>query len=328
MVYGGVSAEDRLYLAHCPPEQRSDTALRRSLTEIGADFAVLDPCDPGFVRSLPAFDVALPNLHGPYGEDGRLQGLLDYLRIPFCGSGVAASAVCADKLLCKRFMRSIGVSTPDWQVWWPGQETGWPGRPVMAKPMLGGSSVGMSLVRDEAALEPALEYAWACDPSPVLVEEYVVGLPVTVGLLQLPGGLLVFPPLATEAIGAEFYDAEAKLDANGWGTVSVTAADLPAAVRTDLIRHALALWNGLGCGGWARIDFVITATGQPYALEVNTTPGMSAESNFAVGAGLAGLSHADVVRAILHEALTRRPYDVPLPTPALGAAAEVGETAA
>lgn len=328
LLYGGLSAEDRLYLAHCPPEQRSDTALRRSLTEIGATFAALDPCDPGFVRSLPAFDVALPNLHGPYGEDGRLQGLLDYLRLPFCGSGVAASAVSADKLLCKRFMRSLGVPTPDWQVWWPGEEMKWPGRPVMAKPVLGGSSVGMSLVRDEAALVPALDYAWACDPSHVLVEEYVIGLPVTVGVLQLPGGLLVFPPLATEAIGAEFYDAETKLDADGSGSVSVSAADLPAAVRAELVQHTLALWNGLGCRGWARIDFMVTGTGQQYALEVNTTPGMSAESNFAVGAGLAGLSHADVVRAILHEALTRRPYNVPLPTPALGAATEVGETAA
>lgn len=207
--------------------------------------------------------------------------------------------MCADKLLCKRFMRSLGVPTPDWQVWWPGEEMKWPGRPVMAKPVLGGSSVGMSLVRDEAALVPALEYAWACDPSHVLVEEYVVGLPVTVGVLQLPGGLLVFPPLATEAIGAEFYDAETKLDAESSGSVSVTAADLPAVVRADLVQHALALWNGLGCRGWARIE----------------------------GLGLAGLSHADGVRAILHEALTRRPYDVSLPTPALGAATEVGETA-
>ncbi|MBD0740541.1 D-alanine--D-alanine ligase [Streptomyces sp. CBMA29] len=323
-----MSAEDRLYLAHCPPEQRSDTALSRSLTQIGADFAVLDPCEPGFVRSLPAFDVALPNLHGPYGEDGRLQGLLDYLRVPFCGSDVAASAICADKLLCKRFMRSMGVPTPDWQVWWPGQKTEWRDRPVMAKPVLGGSSLGMSLVRDEAALAPALEYAWACDPSHVLVEEYVVGLPVTVGLLQLPGGLLVSPPLATEAIGAEFYDAEAKLDADGRGDVSVTTADLPAGVQADLVCHALALWKGLGCRGWARIDFIVTEAGQPYALEVNTTPGMSAASNFAVGAGLAGLSHVDVVRAILHEALTRQPYDVPLPTPVLGAATDAGETAA
>jgi D-alanine-D-alanine ligase len=189
------------------------------------------------------------------------------------------------------------------------------GQPVMVKPAQGGSSVGMSLVRDEAALVPALDYAWATDPCPVLVEEYVTGLPVTVGLLELPGGLLAFPPLATEVHAGDFYDAAAKLDAEGQGTVSVTAADLPAHVLESLTRHAVALWEGLGCRGSARIDFVVTGAGQLYALEVNTTPGMSKDANFVTGAGLCGLSHADVVRAVLHEALTRFSYDVPLPTP-------------
>ncbi|MFJ2955093.1 ATP-grasp domain-containing protein [Streptomyces sp. NBC_00669] len=318
MVYGGLSAEDRLYLAESPVEQRSDTALLRSLAAIGADVTVLDPCDAGFVRSLPAFDVALPNLHGPYGEDGRLQGLLDYLRVPVCGSDVAASAVAADKALCKRFMRGLGVPTPSWHTWRPGQKLKWAGATVMVKPALGGSSVGMRLVRQESKLAEALEYAWSCDPSQVLVEEYVYGRSVTVGALQLPGGLLLFPPLATEVADAEFYDAAAKLDAGATGGVTVGPADLPASVEAEVLRHARALWDGLGCRGWARIDFLVTKVGQPYALEVNTTPGMSVGSNFAVGAEACGLRHADAVRAVLREALTRRPYDVPLPTPALG----------
>jgi D-alanine-D-alanine ligase len=315
LVYGGLSAEDQLYIAESPTDQLSVTALSGSLTEIGATFKILDPCDPRFISELLDFDVALSNLHGPYGEDGRLQGLLDYLRAPFCGSGVAAAAIASDKILCKQSMKGLGVPTPAWQVWKQGATLLWAGRPVMVKPAQGGSSVGMSLVRDEAALVPALEYAWATDPCPVLVEEYVTGLPVTVGLLELPGGLLVFPPLATEVHAGEFYDAASKLDADGQGTVSVTAADLPAAVLDSLTRHAVALWDGLGCRGSARIDFIVTGTGQLYALEVNTTPGMSKDANFVTGAGLCGLSHADVVRAVLHEALTRSSYDVPLPTP-------------
>lgn len=327
LVYGGVSAEDRLYIAESPTEQLSVTALAESLTAIGAQFRILDPCDTGFVRDLLDFDVVLSNLHGPYGEDGRLQGLLDYLRTPFCGSGVAASAVAADKVLCKQVMTALKVPTPAWQIWTHGPVPRWNGRPVMVKPPMGGSSVGMSLVGDETAFAPALHHARTTDPSsPVLIEEYITGLPVTVGLLQLPSGLLVFPPVATEVRDAEFYDEASKLDADARGTVSVIAAELPAAVQESLLSHTRALWEGLGCRGAARIDFMITDD-RVYALEVNTTPGMSRGSNYVVGASLCGLTHADVVLAMLHEALTRPTYDVPLPIPVLHTSTPVREPA-
>ena len=155
LIYGPVSAEDRLYHSKCPVEQRSVTALSEALEEIGARWKVLNPCEPDFIMDLAGYDVALSNLHGPYGEDGRLQGLLDYLRVPYCGSGVAASAVAADKILCKRVMLTLGVPTPGWWVW-SGGPVHWNGRPVMVKPPFGGSSVGMSLVRDPADLPGAL----------------------------------------------------------------------------------------------------------------------------------------------------------------------------
>ncbi|MFE2321405.1 hypothetical protein ACFXC8_51975 [Streptomyces sp. NPDC059441] len=91
LVYGPVSAENRLYHSKCPMDQRSVTALSEALDRIGARWKVLNPCEPDFITELAGHDVALSNLHGPYGEDGRLQGLLDYLRLPYCGSGVAAS---------------------------------------------------------------------------------------------------------------------------------------------------------------------------------------------------------------------------------------------
>ncbi|MGW7367947.1 D-alanine--D-alanine ligase family protein [Streptomyces sp. NPDC054841] len=327
LVYGGLSAEDQLYIPESPADQLSVTALAASLTELATRFEILDPCDAGFIRDLLSFDVALSNLHGPYGEDGRLQGLLDYLRTPFCGSGVAASAIAADKILCKQTMTGLGLPTPAWQVWEHGTAARWLGLPVMVKPALGGSSVGMSLVRDEAALAPALEHAWDTDASPVLIEEYITGTPVTVGLLQLPSGLLAFPPLATQVRAAEFYDAATKLDADGEHAVTVTAAGLPGPVQDELTRHALTLRDGLGCRGAAQVDFIVTDGGDTHALEVSTTPGMSRESNFVVGAGLCGLSHADAVLALLHEAVTRPHYDVPLPTPVFAASTPVRETA-
>ena len=310
LVYGGVSEEDQFYIAKSPPELLSVTAL----SGLGMRFSVLDPCRPDFIQDLAGFDVALPNLHGPFGEDGRLQGLLDYLRTPCCGSGVAASALAADKVLCKQMMEALGIPTPAWRIW-PGCRTAWPGRPVMVKPRMGGSSVGMSLARDTAALHAAAGLAETGDPPGVLIEDYIPGLPVTVGLLELPGGVLVFPPLATRVDAAEFYDAATKLGSGG-GTVWYGHAALPGPALTAVTTHALALWDGLGCRGMARADFIVTEPGDVFALEMNTTPGMSHDSNFITAAGLCGLRPADVVAAILHEALTRPRYDAPLPVPA------------
>ncbi|MBO1418644.1 ATP-grasp domain-containing protein [Streptomyces sp. FH025] len=315
LVYGPVSEEDRLYIDKSPVDQLSVTALSRTLGEIGLRFEVLNPVDRTFVPRLTAFDVALSNLHGPFGEDGRLQGLLDYLRIPYCGSGVAASAVAADKILCKRVMGSLGVPTPAWQEW-TGGTVEWDGHTVMVKPPLGGSSVGMSLVKDRVDLLGALVDASGPQGHPVLVEEYITGQSVTVGLLELPGNaVLIFPPLATEVHQADFYDAATKLDEDATGGVTVAAADLPAEARAAVLEYAKRIWTGLGLKGSARVDFIVTEDSRVFALEVNSTPGMSAGSNFAVGAELCGLSHGDVVLALLHEALVRPPYDVPLPTP-------------
>ena len=213
LVYGPVSAEDRLYHSKCPVDQRSVTALSEALDDIGARWKILNPCEADFIMELAGYDVALSNLHGPYGEDGRLQGLLDYLRVPYCGSGVAASAV------------------------------------------------------------------------------------------------------ATEATEAEFYDADTKLDVDSRGAVAVRAAELPPEVLAKVTAYATTLWDGLGLRGSARVDVILAEDDQPYVLEVNSTPGMSRDSNFVVGAAMVGLTHTDVVVAMLHEALARPPYDVPQPTP-------------
>ncbi len=313
VIYGGLSAEDRLYRSRSPVEQMSITAVTCTLATLGMEAVVLDPSERRFLRSLLDFDVVVPALHGPYGEDGRLQGLLDYLRRPYCGSGVAASAVAADKALCKLAMAGLGVATPRWHL--AGQSAAaFAGQfaQIMVKPRLGGSSVGMSLVSAGQGLDNAVSAAEDIDPVGVLIEEFVPGLPVTVGLLELPAGLLMLPPLAIQPGGSSFYDAETKLDSSGIRNVTYSKANLARPVLAQLEEQSLKLWEGLGCRGIARIDFIVAKTGT-FALEVNTIPGLSYESNFALAAYEAGLGHSDIVLALLLEALHRSDHEIPLP---------------
>ncbi|WHX24204.1 ATP-grasp domain-containing protein [Streptomyces malaysiensis subsp. malaysiensis] len=216
---------------------------------------------------------------------------------------------------------------------WTGGPATWKGRPVMVKPPFGGSSVGMSLVHDPAELPGALADAAVGEGAAVLVEDYVSGTPLTVGLLELPGGsVIVFPPPATEANEAEFYDADTKIDVDSRGTVTVCAAEPAPDVLDRITRDVRTLWDGIGLRGSARIDLILTESiltedGEPYVLEVNSTPGMSRDSNFAVGAAMIGLTHTSVVLAMLHEALARPPYDMPLPAPAFSSATPTREAA-
>lgn len=156
-----------------------------------------------------------------------------------------------------------------------GGPVNWAGQAVMVKPPFGGSSVGVSLVRDAADLPRALAEAAGESDEEVLVEDYVIGTPVTVGMLELPGGsVIVFPPLTTEATDADFYDADTKLDMDPKGAVTVRAELEPVALNR-IARDARTLWDGTGLRGSARIDFIVTEDGDAYVLEVNSTPGMS-----------------------------------------------------
>ncbi len=177
-----------------------------------------------------------------------LQGMLDYIRKPYCCSGVAASAIAADKALCKLTMAGLGVLTPRWRLPdEPGPDLASPRGAVMVKPRMGGSSVGMALVQHGGNLDEAVKHAAATDAMTPLIEAFVPGLAMTIGLLELPAGVLVLPPLATRPLSSDYYDAEAKLDAHSEHLVAYGEADLPAQITEqtpaqcseDMERHRL-----------------------------------------------------------------------------------------
>ena len=272
----------------------------------------------GRVEQLAEIDVVFPLLHGSYGEDGTVQGLLEMLDIPYVGSGVLASAASMDKAAAKQMLRAAGIETA------PGivvHEDRWAAEahlvhqhlernhplPWFVKPARAGSSLGVTRVSDPAELDLAMKNAFAEDPK-VLVEEAVTGREIECGVLQgidghetrttIPGEVKVGEDL-------EFYDYEAKYF--GKGTVSIDVpAGLPDAQLEAVREVASRAFDVLGLEGLARVDVFVTDDGRVLANEVNTMPGFTPYSMFPVLWEHMGLTYRELITDLVEQARTRR----------------------
>jgi D-alanine-D-alanine ligase len=275
--------------------------------------------EPGQVpRSLGDVDVVLPLLHGPFGEDGTLQGLLELTDVPYVGSGVFASAAGMDKQFMKTLLAGAGlpvgphvvITDREWQrdPAACAESVATLGWPVFVKPARGGSSVGISKVRGPDDLTAAIELARASDPK-VIVEAAVVGREIECGVLEaLDGGPPQTAPLGEiEVLGDthEFYDFDAKyLDEEH---LRLTCpADLPDVVAAEIADLAVRSFQALGCEGLARVDFFLTEHGEVIVNEVNTMPGFTPVSMFPLMWATAGLDYPQLVDRLLQLALQRR----------------------
>jgi len=297
LLYGGMSAERGVSI-------KSGKAVKAALQRRGWDVVAID-VGPDLPERLRAekVDVAWLALHGQFGEDGCVQGLLEIMRIPYTGSGVRASAVAMDKVMTKRALRGAGVRLAADAVWRPGQPM--PeglGFPVMCKTPQGGSTIGIQRVEDEGGLEAALLDLAALD-SEVLVEQFITGEEITVAVLD---GRALPPVLIRPLSDDRFFDFAAKY-ADG-KTEYIVPAPISDEARADATAQALAAYATLGLGGVARADFIIDAQQRAWFLEVNTLPGMTATSLSPMAAGAVGLSFEDLVEAVLRGATlhTRR----------------------
>jgi D-alanine-D-alanine ligase len=278
---------------------------------------------PGDVpRDLGEVDVVLPLLHGTYGEDGTIQGLLEMAGTRYAGAGVFASAAGMDKEYMKLIIAARGlpvgryvvVRDRDWSSGASGlerkrvlDEIGELGWPVFVKPARGGSSVGITRVTCAADLEPAIEAARVHDPK-VLVEAAVEGMEVECAVLEgldgeppdasLPGQVVVDP-------GSTFYDFEAKYLAGG--TTMRIPAPIPAAGVEEVRRLACAAFDAISCEGLARVDFFYTPAGQVVFNEINTMPGMTPASGFPMMWAASGLPLPRLIDRIIQTALRKRP---------------------
>ncbi len=238
--------------------------------------------------------VVFNALHGTWGEDGRIQGLLDILGIPYTGSGVAASAVGMNKILTKMVMRRLGIPAADdlTVTAVSGMAAPMP-YPFVFKDPLNGSSHGVFIVRDEAGWREALAQTVG---KRMLVEEYVKGREITVAVFgdTVLGDVEIVP-------AKEFYDYEAKYFDDH--TRYIADPDYDPAMRDAMRREALDLHRALGCRGTTRSDFIVTPS-RHIMLEINTLPGMTGHSLVPMAAARRGIDYLGLIERLLEEALT------------------------
>jgi D-alanine-D-alanine ligase len=265
-------------------------------------------------RGLLGADVAFPVLHGPFGEDGTVQGLLELLDVPYVGSGVLASAVCLDKLVSKDLLARAGVAQVDYAgvraARWE-QESGAVlaelaalGRPVFVKPTRLGSSVGIAKVCDDDELAPALDAAFAHDPC-VIVEAMSTGIEVECSVLGPAQAAQASEP-GEIVISADWYDFTAKYEPGGMQLV--VPARISERARDRVRAMALEAYARFGCSGLARADFFVE--GDDVLLnELNTMPGFTATSVYAKLWEASGLPYEELVERLCTLALERHAHE-------------------
>ncbi|MFI8105391.1 alanine racemase [Streptomyces sp. NPDC086023] len=259
---------------------------------------------------LAAADVVLPALHGPFGEDGTVQALLETVGVPYVGNGVAASAIGMDKDTTKRILSGGGLPVADWTLLrtnddeLPDRERQRLGLPVFVKPSRAGSSIGVTRVEDWNGLKAALAEAYMWDGK-VLVEEAVHGREVDVAVLEHPDGRLeAGPPLEIEVCGGQsFFDYQAKYQDKA--TRFTIPACLAPAMTAELQRLAVEVFETLGCSGLIRVDFFLRNGTEPVINEVNTFPGFTAASQYPQIWAAAGLPYPRLLDTLIQTALNQ-----------------------
>jgi len=293
VLYGGESSEREVSL-------KTGAAIGRALEKRGYNVTLIDMRgDWGRIISDSGIDVAYVALHGKWGEDGALQGMLEVMRIPYTGSGVAASSLSMSKVLAKKVLETCGVRTPDYIVL-SGRDVDAMeavasfGLPAVVKPDREGSTIGVSIVREEDEIEKAVLEASRFD-SRILVERYISGREITVGVVN--GKVL---PVIEIVPRSGFYDYTAKY------TKGMTEYICPAELEPEVVEkasRAVEIAAGvIGLRGGARLDFRVSEGGEPFFLEINTIPGMTETSLLPKAAQAAGMSFEDLVEEILFDA--------------------------
>jgi len=296
VVMGGPSAEREVSI-------ESGTCVMRALTALGHDARSLD-FDARFVDAIReiAPDVVFNALHGPGGEDGTIQGILDWMRVPYTGSGVAACAIAMDKHITKKLLAAEGLPTPACDTFDLAGGTlpllpGSLNLPLVAKPRNSGSSAGVVIVKTHEAWTKAMIEASARTPE-ILAEEFVPGREFSCGVLGEEA-----LPVVEVVSSDEFYSYDAKYKPGGSRHLIPAPIDHDLAARLQTL--ALSVHRLIGLRDYSRTDFIVTDQGRPTILEVNALPGMTPQSLLPDEAHHVGISYEALVERLLNYALGR-----------------------
>lgn len=289
VLLGGRSAEREVSL-------QSGHAVLAALRSRDVDAHAFDPAE----QSLEAlkqqhFDKAFIALHGRFGEDGTIQGVLEWLGLPYTGSGVMASALAMDKWRTKLVWQAAGIQSPRYAMLDANSDfdavAQLLGLPLIVKPAREGSTIGLTKVLRKEDVAAAYRLAAQHDAL-VLAEEFIAGQELTVAIL----GEQSLPVVRIEVAG-DLYDYHAKYISND--TKYFCPSGLPVGLESEIQAQALRAYQILGCQGWGRVDLILTPDNRFYFLEANTSPGMTSHSLVPMAARTAGISFEDLVLRIL-----------------------------
>ena len=289
VLMGGLSAEREISLL-------SGGAVLKALKSKGVDAHGVD-VDTGIVGELlnDNYERAFIILHGRGGEDGTMQGLLELMSLPYTGSGVMASSLAMDKLKTKQIWLAMGLPTPEFCILDSEKSCQLAverlSLPLIIKPVLEGSSIGMSKVEREEELIPAWQKAQQCGGT-VIAERWVEGDEYTAAMLDDQ----VLPMIKLKTTH-KFYDYDAKYEAND--TQYICPCGLSEEQEAGFAVLAAQAFKAVGASSWGRVDFMLDEVGQPWLIEVNTVPGMTSHSLVPMAAKQAGLSFEELVVKIL-----------------------------
>ncbi|WP_448588178.1 D-alanine--D-alanine ligase family protein [Thermocrinis sp.] len=283
VLMGGRSAEREISL-------RTGQAVLKALQELGHEAIGLD-LDESLCEKLREIkpDKVFIALHGPYGEDGRIQGLLDILGIPYVGSGVLGSALAMDKDTTKKILRFHGVPTPNWISVRRGEKVPWDSFPAVVKPSDQGSSVGLFVVNNKEELSQAVEKLWDITEK-VIVEDFIEGRDMTVGVLKEEA----LPPIEIKPKRG-IYDYESKYTKGMTEYVFLEEEEL----SKELQSLALKVHKALELKDLSRVDFRVDKNGMPFVLEVNTIPGMTELSLFPMACRKKGIDFKLIISMLI-----------------------------
>src|SRR5210317_397495 len=274
---------------------KSGLAVYQALKNLKYEVSLIDPKNTNLC-SLVNYDAAFICLHGKNGEDGKVQSLLELLKVPFTGSASTASMLAMNKVLSKLVWLKHQLLTPQYEI--IQKDSSYEDivikidSPFVVKPSSSGSSFGISLVESKAQFELAILEASKYD-SLVIAEQYIKGREFTVSILdEQPLGVIEIIPKN------EFYDYDAKYISDE--TTFLQPKDLSQDQLKNLYDSAIKAFSSIGCRGWGRVDFIMDSKASFYLIEINTVPGMTGHSLFPLSAKNAGLSFEQVVKRILN----------------------------